>query len=379
MTVKVDTPIKVMIRQARGCFVREANAGRIGELKSIPMNELLDDVPYKTRNKFLCFCDECQDENFDSDVIKTPYYQNRLSKLGVVGVLDKCRKYKQLLKSIRKKYLDDVAHAPVFAVNEKTKYKRRLDGTHRVSVLRYLGHKEIKCACVPDYVYANYVEKHLDKNVLAAEIKKFSKWYQSIEIISGVWTHSRNKKKEDELINVLADSVKGKSVIDLGCNDGLYSFESAIAGASKVIGVDKRAMSIKQAEFVRVLWEITKPLCRLTQFIYSNISDDYSLLNGNDVLIAACVLYHLTTELHEFMQAVSESSIRTIIVQGNLGRAKKSKAKDIEAVKINGVDKNTPARLIYDIPQFIQLFEMYGFRLYKSNPGRYPVAVFVKE
>jgi len=377
--IEASHPIRVMIRGARRDFVREANACNIGELKEMPAKQILSQIPYAAREQFLAFCDKCPEEDFDRDVSRTQYFLDQRTRLGTTTTREKCRKYKQLLNDMRDKYLNDAAHAPALII-DGNRHIRRLDGTHRISILRYLGYETVPCVCATEQQYSDYIKGNLDKNAVAHKIKEFPKWYQSIELLPGLWTHPYRKGKEGEIIPVIQDIVKGKSVIDLGCNNGLYSFESAIAGAREATGIDRRDRSIRQAEFVQVVWELTRPPSGKVKFVAGDIMENLDILDGKDVLIAACVLYHLSGTLHRFLEAVKESSISMLIIQGNQGRAKKSSPEEIRAVEIGGVTKDTPSRLIYDIPQFTQLFKMYGFELIeKHQDSSYPVGVYVRK
>jgi len=226
--------------------------------------------------------------------------------------------------------------------------------------------------------YTAYVEGLLSRAFVAGEMKRFDKWYQAIEIIPGLWTHAARPDKEGALLASLPN-LTGKRVVDLGCNSGLYSLESARRGARSVLGIDKRKRAIAQAVFVQTIWQVTRPPCRQVEFRDANILHDASPLADADVLIAACVLYHLGDGLRDIVKAIADSSITTLVLQGNLGRARKSTAEEIEAVKVHGITDETPARLIYDVAQFAQLFGPIGFCLEAEKQGRYPVGVFVRE
>ncbi|MGH2699183.1 MAG: DUF1698 domain-containing protein, partial [Actinomycetota bacterium] len=51
-------------------------------------------------------------------------------------------------------------------------------------------------------------------------------------------------------------SLRGKRVLDLGCNAGFWSLEALDRGADFVLGIDGRDMHIEQAEFVFEVKEI---------------------------------------------------------------------------------------------------------------------------
>jgi 2-polyprenyl-3-methyl-5-hydroxy-6-metoxy-1,4-benzoquinol methylase len=66
-------------------------------------------------------------------------------------------------------------------------------------------------------------------------------WYQTIDLGDGVSTPGETK---DATANKLAmmnlpDDLSGRSVLDIGCNEGFFAFECERRGASPVIAIDK--------------------------------------------------------------------------------------------------------------------------------------------
>ena len=76
------------------------------------------------------------------------------------------------------------------------------------------------------------------------ELREFVKtrsWYQTIEFEDGI----KSKGCEwcgdpawSNIVKFLPDSLEGKSVLDLGCNAGLFCVRSALMGAETVVGID---------------------------------------------------------------------------------------------------------------------------------------------
>ena len=54
----------------------------------------------------------------------------------------------------------------------------------------------------------------------------------------------------DPVVDLCGGSLKGKRVLDLGCNAGFWSLNAAEAGADFVLGVDGRQMHVDQSNFV---------------------------------------------------------------------------------------------------------------------------------
>jgi tRNA (mo5U34)-methyltransferase len=51
--------------------------------------------------------------------------------------------------------------------------------------------------------------------------------------------------------HVVPQDLTGKTVLDIGCNAGFYSFEMKRRGASNVLGIDHDAAYLRQAEFAK--------------------------------------------------------------------------------------------------------------------------------
>jgi SAM-dependent methyltransferase len=98
-------------------------------------------------------------------------------------------------------------------------------------------------------------------NELRDRIAGFPTWQYEFEFDGGVRTpvadRSRVRRQEqrrryffDALLGVTGGSLKGRRVLDLGCNAGFFSLQAIEAGADFVLGVDARESYIQQSELV---------------------------------------------------------------------------------------------------------------------------------
>jgi len=72
-------------------------------------------------------------------------------------------------------------------------------------------------------------------------------WYQTIPVMDGVATKgSVDSLGRLKLIDLPAD-LSGRSVLDIGCNSGMYCFEAAARGAERVVGIDINERRLDQA------------------------------------------------------------------------------------------------------------------------------------
>ena len=368
----LDEPIRELWLAA----TRAANTGRLGTLMPLPAAEVLPDHVYAPRRELLKIA-ALDDDAFAAAVVNTPYYRAQESKRGRDAALAKCRSFRALLGKMRTPVYN-IGTAPV-VLYDGARVIRRLDGTHRAAVARFLGHDTILCVAItPDEYRAFQAPRLADaavQDVLAADIAAFGKWYQAIEVLPGLWTRPPAPDKTGPILRMLPPLV-GCSVLDVGCNAGLYTLSAAACGARRAIGIDRRPAEIAQADWLARVWSVARPETAAAAFVCADIFGRLDLLAKCDVLIAACVLYHLGHGLHPFMEAVKASPVQRIIVQGNLGRARKSPASEVEQVIRQGVSRSTPARLIFGLPQFKSLMAMYGFRPVSETQGTFPVGVY---
>ena len=94
--------------------------------------------------------------------------------------------------------------------------------------------------------------------------------------------------------HALPDDLTGKSVLDIGCNGGFYSFELKRRGASRVLGVDHDPVYLKQAEFAR------QHLGLDVEFRHGDVYqiDDVVQHERFDYVVFMGVLYHLRHPLY---------------------------------------------------------------------------------
>jgi 2-polyprenyl-3-methyl-5-hydroxy-6-metoxy-1,4-benzoquinol methylase len=69
--------------------------------------------------------------------------------------------------------------------------------------------------------------------------------YQKIELPYGLATSGKDRSQTSDMI--FADSIKGKSVLDIGCCLGYFCHEAIRRGASRVVGIDVDENRIRQA------------------------------------------------------------------------------------------------------------------------------------
>ena len=124
------------------------------------------------------------------------------------------------------------------------------------------------------------------------QIARVPWWRHQIELPDGVVTPGTQKTLAQLPTIGLPADLSGKSVIDIGCSDGFYSFECEKRGAARVLAVDNfSSVYIDNPAGFHVVREI---LSSRVEFLQSDLFDlDARVLGRFDVVLFLGVLYHL--------------------------------------------------------------------------------------
>jgi len=91
----------------------------------------------------------------------------------------------------------------------------------------------------------------VDREKIEALINKYD-WYQKISLGHGLFTPAAGGDSQAKLEMLqLPDSLAGKSVLDIGCNEGFFSFEAERRGAAHVLGIDYNPSKQEKFEVVK--------------------------------------------------------------------------------------------------------------------------------
>ena len=130
--------------------------------------------------------------------------------------------------------------------------------------------------------------------------ERLGPWYHNVVFGPGVITNPSNAdypaSRWRVLDRVVPKDLRGKSVLDVGCNSGFFSFEMKKRGAERVVGVDIMAHLLAQSRFGSEWFELPLEL-------YECGAYDVKTLNSKfDVIVFIGVLYHLKHPLYALEQ-----------------------------------------------------------------------------
>lgn len=141
-------------------------------------------------------------------------------------------------------------------------------------------------------------------------------WYQNIDLKCGISTKSRQVWGEDidhprrrwEFVRqAFPPSFAGKSVLDVGCNAGFFSFVAAERGASYVCGVDYSKKYIEQAIFCNEVRGDN------VEFVMCDATALHKLNRTFDITLCIGLLYHVTDILGSVRQIAKSTNEMAIV------------------------------------------------------------------
>lgn len=132
----------------------------------------------------------------------------------------------------------------------------------------------------------------VNKKSIAERISDLGSWFHNIRL-RGVETAPHHflgdypRVKFDTFRDAIPLDLTGKTVLDIGCNAGFYSFEMKSRGAARVLGIDTDERYLRQARFAAEIEGID------VQFLCLSVWDIATLREKFDLVIFMGVLYHL--------------------------------------------------------------------------------------
>jgi tRNA (mo5U34)-methyltransferase len=132
---------------------------------------------------------------------------------------------------------------------------------------------------------------------IATALARLEPWFHCIDLGGGLKTKTASVMGEPiehpeptwQLVRqCLPADLRGKSLLDVGCNAGFYSVEAKRRGAKRVLGVDAQRKHIRQALFVRKVLDLDIEYRRMDVYEL-----DPCVIGEFDITLALGLVYHL--------------------------------------------------------------------------------------
>jgi tRNA (mo5U34)-methyltransferase len=124
-------------------------------------------------------------------------------------------------------------------------------------------------------------------------VRQLGDWFQNLDL-DGVRTAPAHflgdfpTNKWKQFAHVLPQDMTGKTVLDIGCNAGFYSFEMKRRGASHVVGIDPNEYYLQQARFAADVLG-----CGDVEFRRMSVYDVGAIGERFDLVLFMGLIYHL--------------------------------------------------------------------------------------
>jgi tRNA (mo5U34)-methyltransferase len=154
---------------------------------------------------------------------------------------------------------------------------------------------------------------------IEAGVKRLGDWFHNLDL-QGVPTAPAHflgdfpAIKWRRFAHLLPEDLAGKSVLDIGCNAGFYSFEMKRRGAARVLGIDLTGYYLEQARFAREVLGL-----RDVEFRRMSVYDVGALGERFDIVLFMGLVYHLRHPLLA-LDLIHEHVARDILVYQSLQR-----------------------------------------------------------
>lgn len=127
---------------------------------------------------------------------------------------------------------------------------------------------------------------------LNERIRALGPWFHNLDLggVKTAPTHFLGDYPEfkfRQFADAIPASLAGKTVLDIGCNAGFYSFEMKRRGAERVVAIDSDNNYLRQAHFAASILEMDVEFQNLSVYEISALREKF------DFVIFMGVLYHL--------------------------------------------------------------------------------------
>jgi tRNA (mo5U34)-methyltransferase len=133
---------------------------------------------------------------------------------------------------------------------------------------------------------------YLTTEEIEKRVSELGQWFHNLDL-NGVKTAPDHflgdypALKWREFAHAIPADLRGKSVLDIGCNAGFYSMEMKGRGADRVVGIDSDEGYLAQARFAAEIRQMDIEFRQLSVYDVAELGERF------DVVLFMGVLYHL--------------------------------------------------------------------------------------
>jgi 2-polyprenyl-3-methyl-5-hydroxy-6-metoxy-1,4-benzoquinol methylase len=194
----------------------------------------------------------------------------------------------------------------------------RFDGSYRMMIANHLKLPSVR-AQLFRFDWRDMNEEYLKRKLHAHEMAFGADYYQ-FEYKPGMWNIEKggqnyidNAKERSDFFDMFLQDLPGRTVLDLGCNEGYMGIHCALKGA-KVIGYEYDKAREANAWLNKLIFEWVHQKDIDVEFRCEDFTD--TILPKTDVTLMLNVLYHIKDR--EVQKKLLRNLSGTLILQCNL-------------------------------------------------------------
>lgn len=243
------------------------------------------------------------------DPLTSRYAQ--MYKYKIHDIYTRVKNLRELVLDIKENGVKEPIHV------EKT--GERLDGAYRTKIAMYLGIKEVP-AVLHRFKWKDIGEDFIERKLKARWLSSGKDYYEFLygykdwkNIPEGGEVYRENAERAE----VIVPLIKGKTVLDVGCNEGYISLQAALKG-KQVHGIDTDWTHVSYLN--RLIFERVNKKTLKAEF---SEEDLLASERTADTVLMLNVLYHVPKEAQE--QVLRRFHGKQIIFQCNLRKERERK------------------------------------------------------
>jgi tRNA (mo5U34)-methyltransferase len=198
----------------------------------------------------------------------------------------------------------------------------------------------------------------MNRERIVREVERLGPWFHNLDL-AGVPTapaHSFGdypRQKFARFQHAFPEDLRGRTVLDIGCNAGFYCIEMKRRGAERVVGIDFDDVCIAQARFASDVTGVDLELHRMSVYEVKDLRERF------DIVLFMGVLHHLRHPL------LALDLIHDHVVGGNLvfqslideleGQSPSNVTRGPSQTAAVGDDHPLSERAVFDEPSFPRL------------------------
>src|SRR5215204_4742227 len=160
--------------------------------------------------------------------------------------------------------------------------------------------------------------RNMTSEQIEQQVRDLGQWFHNLKL-RGVQTAPNHflgdypENKWRQFDNAIPADLRGKTVLDIGCNAGFYSIEMKRRGADRVVAIDSDSTYLAQAEFAAKLCDADIEFHQLSVYELPKLEERF------DLVLFLGVFYHLRHPLLA-LDLIYEHSAKDLLVFQSMQR-----------------------------------------------------------